>query len=343
MFKGRKVLVTGAGGFLGTNIAKRLVEAGSHVRGVLHRRAPQFEHESLEYVRADLTNMEDCRGVVEGMDYVFMCAANTSGAAVMATQPLAHVTPNVVMNAQMLEASYQAKVEKFLFMSSSAAYPPTGDRPVTESEMFEGDPYEAYFSVGWMKRYAEVLCRIYSEKIINPMPVVVVRPSNVYGPFDKFDFERSHVTAALIRKVVERHDPLEVWGTGEDVRDLIYIDDFVDAVLLAMAKLESFDPINIAYGEGCRVRDVLNTLLEVDGFEDAHVVVNPGKPSMIPIRLVDTGKAQQQLGFTPQIPLRVGLQKTIQWYCDTHLVSHGPPRTFREKSKESDLHCVGKV
>lgn len=314
MFNGSKVLVTGAGGFLGTNIAKRLVEEGGHVRGTLHRRSPQFEHENLEYVRADLTNMEDCHRVVEGMNYVFMCAANTSGAAVMASQPLAHVTPNVVMNAQLLEAAYQAKVKKVLFISSSAAYPPSGDRPVVEAEMFEGDPYEAYFSVGWMKRYAEILCRIYSEKITDPMKVVVVRPSNVYGPYDKFDFERSHVTAALIRKVVERQNPLEVWGTGEDVRDLLYIEDFVDAVMLAMAALDEFEPVNIGYGKGCRVRDVLNTLLEVDGFHDAHVVVNPAKPSMIPIRLLNVEKAKTRLGFVAKVDLPSGLQKTLRWY-----------------------------
>ncbi|HSF08628.1 MAG TPA: NAD-dependent epimerase/dehydratase family protein [Nitrospirales bacterium] len=314
MFKGSKVLVTGAGGFLGTNMAKRLVEEGCHVRGTLHARRPQFEHPHLEYVSADLTNMEDCRRVVEGMDYVFMCAANTSGAAVMATQPLAHVTPNVVMNAQMLEASYQAKTKKFLFISSSAAYPPSGERPVSEAEMFAGDPYEAYFSVGWMKRYGEVLCRMYSEKIKEPMKTVVVRPSNVYGPYDKFDFERSHVTAALIRKVVERQDPLEVWGTGEDVRDLLYVDDFIDAVMLAMARLDRFDPVNIGYGKGCRVRDVLNAILEVDGFKNAHVVVNPTKPSMIPIRLLDVEKARVQLGFSPKFNLQAGLKKTLRWY-----------------------------
>ncbi|GJL59368.1 MAG: GDP-L-fucose synthase [Nitrospirales bacterium] len=314
MFKGSKVLVTGAGGFLGTNMAKRLVEEGSYVRGTLHTRSPQFEHQDLEYVKADLTNMEECRRVVEGMDYVFMCAANTSGAAVMATQPLAHVTPNVVMNAQMLEASYQAKVKKFLFISSSAAYPPSGDRPVSEADMFAGDPYEAYFSVGWMKRYGEVLCRIYSEKIKDSMKTVVVRPSNVYGPYDKFDFERSHVTAALLRKVVERQNPLEVWGTGEDVRDLIYVDDFIDAVMLAMARLNQFDPVNIGYGKGCRVHDVLTTLLAVDEYQNANVITNPSKPSMIPIRLLDVEKATVQLGFSPKITLQAGLKKTLGWY-----------------------------
>lgn len=319
MFKGSKVLVTGAGGFLGTNMVKRLVEEGSYVRGTLHTRSPQYEHQDLEYVKADLTNMEECRRVVEGMDYVFMCAANTSGAGVMATQPLAHVTPNVVMNAQMLEASYQAKVKKFLFISSSAAYPPSGDRPVSEVYMFDGDPYEAYFSVGWMKRYAEVLCRIYSEKIKDPMKTVVVRPSNVYGPYDKFDFERSHVTAALIRKVIERHDPLEVWGTGEDVRDLIYVDDFIDAVMLAMNRLDRFDPVNVGYGKGCRVRDVLTTLLDVDKFDNAKVVVNPTKPSMIPIRLVDVSKAQAVLEFKAMINLRDGLKHTLEWYRQSYV------------------------
>ncbi|HNP27556.1 MAG TPA: NAD-dependent epimerase/dehydratase family protein [Nitrospirales bacterium] len=333
MFKGSKVLVTGAGGFLGTNIAKRLVEGGSHVRGTLHVRSPQFEHQRLEYVKADLTKMEDCRRVVEGIDYVFMCAANTSGAAVMATQPLAHVTPNVVMNAQMLEASYQVKVKKFLFVSSSAAYPPSGDRQVSEEEMFAGDPYEAYFSVGWMKRYGEVLCRIYSEKIKDPMNTVVVRPSNVYGPYDKFDFERSHVTAALTRKVIERHDPLEVWGTGDDVRDLIYVDDFVDALLLAMVRLDRFDPVNIGYGKGCRVREVLNTLLEVDGFQEAHVVVNPTKPSMIPIRLIEVSKAKRLLGFTPKISLMEGLRRTTHWYRQTCF--------HAKEAKQSIPHAVG--
>ena len=318
MFKGGKVLVTGAAGFLGTNIAKRLVAEGSQVRGTLHSRKPQFEHPNIEYVHADLTQMSDCHQVVEGMDYVFMCAANTSGAAVMATQPLAHVTPNVVMNAQMLEASYQARIKKFLFISSSAAYPPSGDRPVSEDEMFEGDPYEAYYSVGWMKRYAEVLCRIYSEKIKDSMPTVVIRPSNVYGPYDKFDFERSHVTAALIRKVVERQNPLEVWGTGEDVRDLIYVDDFLDATMLAMTKLENFAPVNIGFGKGCRVREVLDTLLDVDGFSDAKVMVNPTKPSMIPIRLVDVSKAKALLNFTPHTSLKMGLRKTLAWYREAY-------------------------
>ena len=120
--------------------------------------------------------------------------------------------------------------------------------------MFDGDPHDVYFAAGWMKRYAEVLCRTYAEKIPNPMPTVVVRPSNVYGPYDKFDFAVSHVTAALIRRVVERHSPLEVWGNGQDIRDLIYVDDFIEGMLAAFATDRPYLAVNICAGAGHSVR-----------------------------------------------------------------------------------------
>lgn len=314
MFQNAKVLVAGGTGFIGTNLTLRLLSLGAQVRIPLHKRPPVLQDDRIEYVQADLTSLADCHRAVEGVDYVFMCAANTSGAAVMALNPLAHVTPNVVMNAQILEAAYLAKVKKFLFISSSAAYPPTDDRPVSEPEMFAGDPYEVYYSVGWMKRYAEILCKIYAQKIKSPMPTVVVRPSNVYGTYDKFDFAISHVTAALMRRVIERHNPLEVWGTGEDIRDLIYIDDFLDGMLLAFEKAEDYLEINIASGQGYSVKQILETLLKVDGYTDADVRFDPSKPRTIPVRLVDTRFAEEFLGFQAKTTLEAGFRKTIAWY-----------------------------
>ena len=268
----------------------------------------------MEYVQADLRLPDDCRRAVDGMQVVFMCAAATSGAAVMTATPLAHVTPNVVMNAHMLEAAHAAGAGRFVFISSSAAYPPTGDRPVREDEMFSGEPSEVYYSVAWMKRYAEILCRIYAEKIGKPMPTLVVRPSNVYGPNDKFDFATSHVTAALIRRVIERHQPLEVWGTGEDVRDLIYVDDFVDGVLLALERTEPSFVVNLAAGRGHSVKEILTTILEVDGYHDADVRFDPTKPRTVAARPIDTTLARERLGFTPRIDLREGLRRTVEWY-----------------------------
>ena len=314
MLRGTKILVTGGTGFIGINLMNRLLSLGCQVCATLHKRPAVIQGDAIEYVWVDLTTMEDCRRVVEGVDYVFMCAANTSGAAVMASTPLAHVTPNVVMNAQILDAAYLAGVKKLLFISSSAAYPPTGDRPVREDEMFAGEPHEKYYPVGWMKRYGEILCKIYAQKIKDPMPTAVVRPSNIYGPYDKYDFGTSHMTAALIRRVVERHQPLEVWGTGNDVRDLIYIDDFLDGLLLAFEKTEDYLAVNIASGQGHSVKEVLQTILDVDGFTDADVRFDPSKPTTIPARLVDTSLARESLGFHAQTALREGIRRTVDWY-----------------------------
>ena len=329
MFKEAKVLVAGGAGFIGANLIKRLLDEGASVRATVHRKAPVILDDRIEYVKCELTNMDDCKKVVDGMDYVFLCAASTSGAAVIASTPLVHVTPNIVMNSQMLEAAYFARVKKFIWLSSNAAYPPSGDRPVKENEMFDGDPYEIYFPVAWMKRYTEILCRMYSEKLKNPMTTVVLRPSNIYGPYDDYDFETSHVMAALIRRVVERHDPFEVWGTGDDVRDWIYVDDFIDAMMLAAEKVDSFNPINIGLGRGYSIKQALAMMLEIDGYTDAKVVYNSSKPSMIPIRLLDTSLAQKVLGFKANTGLREGISRTIGWYRENrsremHLKSGKP-------------------
>ncbi|HHT9145699.1 MAG TPA: NAD-dependent epimerase/dehydratase family protein, partial [Candidatus Wunengus sp. YC61] len=318
MFKGKNVLVAGGTGFIGVNLINCLLSLGASVRATLHKRDEVVVDKRIEYIKADLLVMDDCKRVVKDMDYVFMCAANTAGAAVMASTPLVHVTPNIIMNSQMLEAAYFAKVKKFVWLSSNAAYPPTGDRPVKEDEMFDGDPYDTYFGVGWMKRYTEILCKLYSEKLKDRMVTVVLRPSNIYGPYDKFDFATSHMMAATIRKVVERQKPIKVWGTGDDVRDLIYIDDFIDAMILAAEKIETFDPVNIGYGKGYSIKEILQICLEVDGYANAIVEYDPTKPSMIPVRLISTEKTEKMLGFKACTDLKEGIRKTMEWYRKNH-------------------------
>lgn len=313
-FEGKKVLVAGGTGFIGVNLIKRLLSLNADITATIHKKEPILIDGRIKYKRCDLTKIEDCKEVIENIDYVFMCAANTQGAAVLDKNPLIHVTPNILMNSQMLESAYFAKVKKFLWIGSSTGYPPTNNRPVKEEEMMNKDPYDKYFCVGWMKRYTEVLCRMYSEKLKNPMVTVVLRPTNIYGEYDKFDFETSHVFAALIRRVVERHNPIEVWGTGDDVRDLIYVDDFIDVILLAMEKINLYNPINVGFGKGYTIKELLKMMLEVDEYTNAKVVFDPSKPSTIPIRLVDITKAETVLGFKPKTDLKEGIRKTIKWY-----------------------------
>ena len=308
------MLVTGSAGLIGTALVERLLSEGAKVRATIHRTEPKVVDDRVEFVRCDLTKRDDCWRVVEGVPYVFHCAAKTAGAAAILGAPMAPVTPNMVMDSQLLEAAYHSRVKKFLWLGSSTSYPPTGDTPVKEEQLFEGEPYSTYYYVGWMKRFAEILCKMYGEKLAEPMTTIVIRPTNVYGPRDDFEPATSHVTPALIRKVVERQDPVEVWGSGEDVRDLIYVDDMVQAMVVAMEKVESYTAFNIGLGKGHSVNEILQMILELDGYEDAKVVLNPSKPSMVPIRLVDTSKAEKALNFSAQTSLREGLIKTIQWY-----------------------------
>jgi GDP-L-fucose synthase len=241
-----------------------------------------------------------------------MCAANTSGAAVMTKTPLVHLTPNVLMNLNMLEAAYAAGVKKFLFISSNTVYPVT-DYPVKESDV-TNEFFEKYFIVAWMKRFTELACEMYAKRIAKPMKTVVVRPANIYGEFDDFEWETSHVIPALIRKVVERQDPLEVWGDGNDLKEFIYVADFIEGMLLAMEKLEDFQPINIAVGRPVTVREILSILLRLDGYEGARLVFDTSKPTMIPKRLIDPSLAVQLLGFRACTSLEDGLARTLAWY-----------------------------
>jgi GDP-L-fucose synthase len=312
MFPGKNILVTGGAGFVGANLVKRLIESGANVRATLHRKNAVIKDAGIDYVLCDLQKPEDCAKVCHNIDYIFLCAANTSGAAVMEKTPLVHLTPNLIMNALMLEAAYAAGVKKVLFISTNTVYPVT-DYPVKECDV-TNEFFEKYFIVAWMKRFSELMCEMYATRIKKPMETVIVRPANIYGPLDDFEWETSHVLPALIRRVVERHDPISVWGDGKDVKDFIYIDDMVEGLLLAMERIDGFDVVNIASGNEYVLCDLLETMIRIDGYDNARIMYDTSKPTMIPKRLIDSSKAAKQLGFRAKTPIEEGLKKTIDWF-----------------------------
>jgi GDP-L-fucose synthase len=312
MFQKKNFLVTGGAGFVGANLVQRLLDGGARVRATLHFKDAVIKDDRVDYVRCDLRKPEDCARACADMDYVFLCAANTSGAAVMEKTPLVHLTPNLIINALMLEAAYAAGIQKVLFISSNTVYPLT-DYPVKEEDV-TNEFFEKYFIVAWMKRFSEIMNEMYATKIEKTMQTVVVRPANIYGPLDDFNWETSHVLPALIRRVVERHDPINVWGNGNDIKDFIYIDDLVEGLILTMEKLDHFDIINIASGKQYVLKDLLNAIIQIDGFKNAKIIYDSTKPTMIPKRLINPSKAKKLLGFEARTSMEEGLKKTISWY-----------------------------
>lgn len=307
-------LIAGSTGLMGTTALLRLKDQpGVNVKAVYHKRKPHVFADNIEYVQANLKNPEDCKQLVKDVDYVLMFAAILSTAPMVAKNPVSHVTDTMIMNAQMLEAAYFEKVKKFVWLSSSTGYPMI-DGAITENDMFKGDPPTNYFSVGWMSRYTEILCRMYSTKLNNPLKTVILRPSTIYGEYESFDFEKSHVLPALIRRVVERQKPLVVWGTDEKTRDLIYSDDVFDACLLALEKVDDFDVFNIGFGEEYSINQLLKTIIKLDNFKDAEIVYDKTKPTSISKRSIDFSKAEKILGFKPKTSIEDGISKMINYY-----------------------------
>jgi GDP-L-fucose synthase len=315
MFSGKNVLVTGGAGFVGANVVKHLLELGANVRATLHKKKAVIIDSRIEYIQCDLQKPEDCARVCQNMDYVILCAAETAGAAMMEGKPLFLLTPNLIMNVLMLEAAYAAGIKKVLFISSSTVYPVT-DYHVQEQDVI-CEFYEKYFVAGWMKRFCEAVCEMYATKIKNPMQTIVIRPANIYGPLDNFDFETSHVLPALIRRVIERQNPIKVWGDGKDIKDFIYIDDFIEGILTAMQKTAGFDVFNIASGNQYILSDLLETMIRIDGYDSARIIYDTSKPTMIPKRLIDPSKARTLLGFMAKTPIEEGIKNTIEWYRST--------------------------
>ena len=225
----------------------------------------------------------------------------------------------------MLEAAYELGVKKFLFISSNTVYPLT-DYPVKEDDV-NNEFYKSYHIVAWMKRFTEIVCDMYSNKIADPMQTIVLRPGNLYGPHDKFDWEKSKVIPALIRRAIEKHDPFQIWGDGKDLKDFLYIEDYIDAMLIAIEKLDDNQPLNIASGQPITIKEVLEEILIFANYKNAPLAYDTSKPTMIPKRMIDISKAKEKLDWSPKVSIKEGIEKTVDWY----------KKTYKNKSPEDLL------
>ena len=308
-YEGKKVLVTGAGGLVGTQVAKLLLEQGAQVRGTYRNREVPSWVGDLETMQCNFMDIEDVKKAVKGMDIVLVCSANTSGAGVMAHDPLQHITPNLIMNSTLMEESYRAGVERFFFVSSATTYPPA-DYPIKEEEVFDGEPYKTYFGVGWMKRYTEILGQFYHRN--NLMKIAMVRPANIYGVQGDFSDETGHVLPALIRRALEKQDPYVVWGNPDVVRDFTHSKDMARACLDVVEKYAVCDPINIASGNLVTIGESVDLILKYAN-HNVTPQYDETKPVTIQYRALDTTKAKDVIGYKPTIAFEDGIQETVDW------------------------------
>ena len=176
------------------------------------------------------------------------------------------------------------------------------------------DFFEKYHVVGWMKRFSEIVCEIYSKKIKNPMKTIIVRPGNLYGPYDKFHPAKAKVIPSLIVKIVNRQNPINVWGNGKDLKDFLYIDDFCRALIKIINLNTDFNTFNIASGKSITIKDILKILMKIENLRNTRIFYDLSKPTMIPKRLISISKIKKQFAYKSLISMEEGLKRTLNWY-----------------------------
>mgnify|MGYP006921284396 CR=1 FL=1 len=311
-YTGKNVVVTGAAGITGHAAVKRLLDEGSNVRAVVHtNRKLSVEHPNLEIVHLDLMQHEDCMKALKDMDICFNFVAYIKGAEGQSKDEnkLDLVKNNLFPSINMFDAAVRSKLDRFGFVGSSTMYPDV-PHPVEEDEAFNDNPHPLYRGVGWMKRYSEKVIEYFNS--ISRTNFGIVRTTAIYGPHDAFN-ENGHAIPQLILKADAGMNPFEVWGDGSQIRDFIYVDDLVDALMLVVEKSPIARPYNAATGKATTVTELVETITDIYGYKP-EFKYDPTKPTMIPVRLVDTYRIKKELGWQAKYNLREGLEKTIEWY-----------------------------
>ncbi len=302
---GRRILVTGGGGFLGTRVCERLVRAGAAEVVVPRRR------------EVDLTSQPDVERLMAQArpDMVVHLAAEVGGIGANRANRGRYFYAKMAMGLHLIEAGRVAGVEKFVQVGTVCAYPKYTPVPFREESLWDGYPEETNAPYGVAKKALLVMLQGYREQY--GLKGVYLLPVNLYGPRDNFDLESSHVIPALIRKftdAVERGDPfVDVWGTGSASREFLHVDDAARAVVLAAERYGEPEPVNVGAGQEITIRDLVTLIGELTGFT-GEIRWDASKPDGQPRRSLDTSRAVSAFGFRAEIGFREGLRETIDWW-----------------------------
>ena len=313
--KKTKVLVCGANGFIGRNIIEKLSKRDDlEVYGTYFNAQPDdllSKNKNISLIKADLTQKLVVDGIIKGKDVVIQAAAVTSGSKDILEKPYIHVTDNAIMNSLIFKSCFDHKVSHVVFFSCTVMYP-NQKAPVKEKD-FNYQITNKYFGVGWTKVYLEKMCEFYSR--ISNTKYTAIRHSNIYGPFDKYDLERSHFFGATITKALTNKDgKILVWGDGSEERDLLYVSDLVDFVEAVLKKQkEPFELINLGMGSAFSVKEVIEKIITISQ-KKLKLEFDTSKPTIKFNLAVNIDKAKKIYNWKPKVSLKEGIRRTISWY-----------------------------
>ena len=302
----KKILITGAHGFLGKHLVKNLLEK---------RKVPK-ENLFLPTVEEfDLIKWENCQKAVKDQEIVIHLAAKVGGIGANRERPGEFFYDNAVMGIQLTEAARQAGVEKFVAIGTICAYPKFTPVPFKEENLWNGYPEETNAPYGLAKKMLLVQAQAYRKQY--GFNVIYLLPVNMYGPGDNFDPKSSHVIAALIRKVYEAkrdgRDYIEVWGTGKPTREFLYVEDGAEGIILATEKYDKPDPVNLGSGMEISIKDLVKLICQLMDFK-GEIRWDTSKPDGQPRRMLDISRAKKEFDFRAKTKFEEGLKKTIDWY-----------------------------
>jgi len=322
MFNGQKVLVTGGTGMIGRQLVSLLVNRGARV-SVVSLDTPVGLPPGVEFLKADLTYFDKCLEICEGMDYVFNLVGVKGSPKMCREQPADFMVPMLQFNTNMMEAARRQGVKWYLFTSSVGVYHPA--EVFKEDDVWTTFPSDNDRFAGWAKRIGELQAQAYSIQY-GWNCVSIVRPANVYGPYDNFDPENAMVVPSLIRKALE-NDHLDVWGDGSPIRDFIHSKDVALGMIHVVEKGVT-EPVNLGSGDGVTIKTIVDFVVEHCG-KDIEVRWDTTKPRGDARRVFDMSRANSH-GFVPTISIEEGIIDTIKWFKENKAIVDRRHNAFRK-------------
>ena len=303
-WSGEKVLITGGAGFLGKHLVPMLKSGGAEV---FVPRSKNFDLRKGEDI--DRLFKQYCPEIVIHM------AAHGGGIGHMRKHPGSIFYDNIMMDTLVIEKSRECNVNKFVGIGTVCSYPKFTSVPFKEENLWDGYPEETNAAYGLSKKMMLVQTQAYREEYgFNGIHLLLV---NMYGPYDDFDLETSHVIPALIRKFTEAVEnnkkEVEVWGTGKASREFLYVEDAARGTILAAERYSKSEPVNIGAGFEIKIKDLIELIAELTGFK-GKIIWDITKPDGQLRRCLDVSRAKEEFGFEAKVDFREGLKKTIKWY-----------------------------